>query len=129
MRVNWLIPYVKNARTHRDEQIAQIAASIAGSGFIDPVLIGDHGVVIAGNDRLLAAQRLGMTEHHGVLSWWSGCALCEPQTFYPDCATTYVSDIDVTERPIRIFGGAKRTAPFAARSPSRVGHLIATAPA
>jgi dienelactone hydrolase len=25
--------------------------------------------------------------------------------FYPDCATTYISDTDVADRPIRIFGG------------------------
>ncbi len=27
--------------------------------------------------------------------------------FYPDCATTYISDTDVADRPIRIFGGAQ----------------------
>ncbi len=26
--------------------------------------------------------------------------------FYPDCATTFISDTDVADRPIRIFGGA-----------------------
>lgn len=57
-----LIPYVRNARTHSDEQVAQIAASIAEFGFVNPVLIGSDGVVIAGHGRLLAARRLGMAE-------------------------------------------------------------------
>jgi hypothetical protein len=57
-----LTPYSRNARTHSDEQIAQIAASIAEFGFVNPVLIGADDVVIAGHGRLLAAQRLGMTE-------------------------------------------------------------------
>jgi hypothetical protein len=57
-----LIPYAQNARTHSDEQIAQIAASIAEFGFVNPVLIGGDGVIIAGHGRALAAQRLGMTE-------------------------------------------------------------------
>ncbi len=57
-----LVPYAQNARTHTDEQIAQIAASIAEFGFVNPVLIAGDGVVIAGHGRLLAAQRLGMTE-------------------------------------------------------------------
>lgn len=57
-----LVPYAQNARTHSDEQIEQIAASIAEFGFVNPVLIGDDDVIIAGHGRLLAAQRLGMTE-------------------------------------------------------------------
>ena len=36
-----LIPYVKNSRTHSDEQVAQIAASIKEFGFNNPVLIGE----------------------------------------------------------------------------------------
>jgi ParB-like nuclease domain len=57
-----LVPYDRNARTHSDEQVAQIGASIAEFGFVNPVLIGGDGVVIAGHGRLSAAQRLGMTE-------------------------------------------------------------------
>ena len=33
-----LIPYARNARTHSDEQVAQIAGSIAEFGFVNPVL-------------------------------------------------------------------------------------------
>src|SRR5450631_1361574 len=57
-----LIPYARNARTHSDAQVAQIAASIAEFGFTNPVLVdGEHGV-IAGHGRLLAARKLGLTE-------------------------------------------------------------------
>jgi len=60
--VDRLIPFAHNARTHSDEQVAQIAASIAEFGFVNPVLIGADGMVIAGHGRLLAARRLGMAE-------------------------------------------------------------------
>ncbi len=57
-----LIPYARNARTHSDAQVAQIAASIREFGFTNPVLVdGDRGV-IAGHGRLLAARKLGMAE-------------------------------------------------------------------
>lgn len=57
-----LIPYVRNARTHSDEQIAQIAASIREFGFNNPVLVDGHYGVIAGHGRILAARQLAMTE-------------------------------------------------------------------
>ena len=57
-----LIPYINNARTHSEEQVAQIAASIKEFGFTNPILTdGDNGV-IAGHGRVLAARKLGMTE-------------------------------------------------------------------
>jgi len=55
-----LIPYVRNARTHSDEQVAQIAASIREFGFTNPVLIDGEGNIIAGHGRVLAARKLGM---------------------------------------------------------------------
>ena len=57
-----LIPYARNARTHSDEQVAQIAGSIAEFGFVNPVLVGEDKIIIAGHGRLLAAQRLGHAE-------------------------------------------------------------------
>lgn len=60
--VERLIPYARNARTHTDEQVAQIAASIAEFGWTNPVLVGSEGVLIAGHARLLAARKLAMTE-------------------------------------------------------------------
>jgi len=55
-----LIPYARNARTHSDEQVAQIAASIAEFGFTNPILVGADGVIVAGHGRLAAAQKLAM---------------------------------------------------------------------
>jgi DNA modification methylase len=60
--VESLIPYARNARTHSDEQVAQIAASIAEFGWTNPILAGSDGIIIAGHARLLAARKLGMTE-------------------------------------------------------------------
>ena len=57
-----LIPYARNSRTHNEEQISQIMASIKEFGFTNPILIGGDNVIIAGHGRLLAAQRLGLTE-------------------------------------------------------------------
>jgi site-specific DNA-methyltransferase (adenine-specific) len=55
-----LIPYARNARTHNDAQVAQIAASIREFGFTSPILIdGDKGIV-AGHGRALAARKLDM---------------------------------------------------------------------
>lgn len=60
--IDKLIPYARNSRTHNDEQIAQIAASIKEFGFTNPILIGVDDVIIAGHGRLLAAQRMGLKE-------------------------------------------------------------------
>lgn len=56
------IPYARNARTHTDEQVAQIAASIHEFGFVNPILAGSDRVIIAGHGRLLAARKLGLGE-------------------------------------------------------------------
>jgi DNA modification methylase len=60
--VEALLPYVANARTHSDDQIAQITASIAEFGFNAPCLIDERGILIAGHGRLLAAKRLGLRD-------------------------------------------------------------------
>jgi DNA modification methylase len=57
-----LVPFVRNPRMHPDWQIAQIAASIMEFGFVNPILVGADGVLIAGHGRLLAAQRLGLPQ-------------------------------------------------------------------
>ena len=57
-----LIPYARNARTHSDEQVDKIAASIREFGFLNPVITdGDNGIV-AGHGRIMAAKKLGMDE-------------------------------------------------------------------
>lgn len=61
-KVDELIPYARNSRTHSDEQVAQIAASIKEFGWTNPILIDGEGVIIAGHGRLLAARKLGYEE-------------------------------------------------------------------
>jgi ParB-like chromosome segregation protein Spo0J len=57
-----LIPYARNARTHSETQMAQIAASIREFGFTNPILVDGARGVIAGHGRLLAARKLGLDE-------------------------------------------------------------------
>ena len=61
-KISKLIPYARNARTHSDEQVGQIAASIKEWGWTTPVLVDEQGGIIAGHGRTLAAQKLGMIE-------------------------------------------------------------------
>jgi len=60
--IDKLTPYARNSRTHSDEQISQLAASIKEWGWTTPVLVDEDGSIIAGHGRTLAAQRLKMTE-------------------------------------------------------------------
>jgi hypothetical protein len=55
-----LIPYARNARTHSEAQVGQIAGSIREFGFTNPVLIDAENGIIAGHGRVLAAQTLGL---------------------------------------------------------------------
>lgn len=57
-----LIPYVNNSRTHSQEQVQQVAASIKEFGFTNPILIDEDSGIIAGHGRLQAAQMMGMDE-------------------------------------------------------------------
>jgi len=57
-----LVPDARNARTHSDEQVAQIAASIEEWGWTIPVLVDVTGLIIAGHGRILAAHRLGIED-------------------------------------------------------------------
>ena len=61
-KVTELIPYVNNSRTHSDEQVAQIAASIKEFGWTNPILVDGSNGIIAGHGRLMAARKLGYTE-------------------------------------------------------------------
>lgn len=60
--VSALVPYARNARTHSEDQVAQIAASIREWGWTVPVLVDEDGGLIAGHGRVLAARKLGLTE-------------------------------------------------------------------
>ena len=57
-----LIPYINNSRTHSDQQVQQVAASIKEFGFTNPILIDEDSGIIAGHGRLQAAQMMGMDE-------------------------------------------------------------------
>ena len=57
-----MIPYARNARTHSDTQVAQIAASITEWGWTTPVLVDEAGSIIAGHGRVLAARKLGIAD-------------------------------------------------------------------
>jgi ParB-like chromosome segregation protein Spo0J len=57
-----LIPYARNSRTHSDAQVAKIAASIKEFGFLNPVITDGQNGIIAGHGRVLAAQKLKLTE-------------------------------------------------------------------
>jgi hypothetical protein len=55
-----LVPYARNARTHSDFQVGEIAASIREWGWTVPVLVDEAGGIIAGHGRVLAARKLGI---------------------------------------------------------------------
>jgi len=57
-----LIPYARNARTHSDAQVAQIAASVKEWGWTTPILIDEAGSIIAGHGRVMAARKLGLSD-------------------------------------------------------------------
>lgn len=58
--INSLIPYARNSRTHSEEQVVQIAASMREFGWTNPVLIDEEGGIIAGHGRVLAGRKLGI---------------------------------------------------------------------
>src|SRR5882672_421529 len=55
-----LIPSPRNARTHSDAQVAEIAGSIRAFGFTNPILVGEEGDIVAGHGRLAAARQLAL---------------------------------------------------------------------
>jgi len=60
--VDRLVPSARNARTHSDAQVAEIAGSIRAFGFTNPILVGEQGDVVAGHGRLAAARQLGLSD-------------------------------------------------------------------
>jgi DNA modification methylase len=58
--VERLVPSPRNARTHNDKQVAEIAGSIRAFGFANPILVGEEGDIIAGHGRLAAARQLNL---------------------------------------------------------------------
>ena len=74
-KVSELVPYINNARTHNNEQVDQICASINEYGFTNPILIDEKNSIIAGHGRLLAAKKLKMKEVPCIVL----CGLTEAQ--------------------------------------------------
>src|SRR6266508_2498449 len=60
--VDRLVPSARNARTHSDPQVAEIAGSIRAFGFTNPILVGEDGDIVAGHGRLAAARQLGLAD-------------------------------------------------------------------
>ena len=60
--IDRLVPYARNARTHSEAQIEQVAASIREWGWTNPVLVAEDGGIIAGHCRVLAGRQLGLAE-------------------------------------------------------------------
>ncbi len=59
-RLDELVPFIRNAGTHSDEQVALIAGSIRTFGFTNPVLVDGGNGIIAGHGRVMAARKLGL---------------------------------------------------------------------
>src|ERR1039458_3959899 len=60
--ISRLIPRITNPRTHKPEQVSQVAASMKEFGWTNPILVGADNDVLAGHARLLAARQLGVAE-------------------------------------------------------------------
>ncbi len=70
--IDAVTPYARNSRTHSDEQVAQIAASIREFGWTNPILIDEDGGVICGHGRLMAARKLDQSEVEVIVArGWS----------------------------------------------------------
>ena len=55
-----LVPYARNSRTHSQQQVDKIAASIREFGFLNPIIVDAGNGIVAGHGRVMAAQKLGL---------------------------------------------------------------------
>ncbi len=53
-------PHPRNVRTHPTKQIGRIETSIASFGFINPIIVDENYVILAGHARFEAAKRAGL---------------------------------------------------------------------
>jgi DNA modification methylase len=60
--VGKLVPYARNSRTHSPQQVDKIAASIREFGFLNPIIVDGENGIIAGHGRVMAAQKLGLSD-------------------------------------------------------------------
>jgi site-specific DNA-methyltransferase (adenine-specific) len=70
IKTDVLVPYARNSRTHSDDQVSQIAASIREFGFTNPVLVDADNGIVAGHGRVMAAKLLGMAEVPTINVGW-----------------------------------------------------------
>jgi len=61
-KIDDLIPYARNSRTHSEEQVNQLASLIKEFGFRGAILIDGENGIIAGHGRVLACKKLGITD-------------------------------------------------------------------
>tara|TARA_S200002703_G_scaffold159825_1_gene174939 strand:+ start:592 stop:1839 length:1248 start_codon:yes stop_codon:yes gene_type:complete len=61
-KVDDLIPYARNSRTHSEDQVTKIASSIKEFGFLNPIITDGENGIVAGHGRLMAAKKLGLEE-------------------------------------------------------------------
>ena len=66
--VEELIPYARNAKIHKPEQIEKLAASIREFGFMNPIIIDKDGTIAAGHGRLMAARKLKLKKVPTILA-------------------------------------------------------------
>lgn len=62
VRIDDLIPYIRNPRQHSPEQINQLAAAMKEFGWTMPVLRDEEGQILAGHGRIMAARKLEWDE-------------------------------------------------------------------
>ncbi len=61
-KVETLIPFARNPRTHSEAQVAKLASSIVEFGWTQPILVDGANGIIAGHGRLAAARKLDLLE-------------------------------------------------------------------
>ena len=61
-KIDEIVPYKNNTRTHSDEQVDQIIKSIKEFGFTNPILIDENDTIIAGHGRYAAAKKMELTD-------------------------------------------------------------------
>lgn len=62
LAIDKLTPFARNARTHSEGQVEQIANSMREFGWTNPILIDPKGMIIAGHGRIMAAERLKIAQ-------------------------------------------------------------------
>jgi hypothetical protein len=107
-------PARPNPRTHSDAQVAQIAASIAEFGFLNPILVDTKAGILAGNGRLLAALKLDLDAVLANCEWdlfelrgWFGEVAAGRLSVYIDPGSfgAYHANCAATELHLAAFGG------------------------